>query len=1223
MRFKRNYVTIAYSIVYITLMLLCGLNVAALSYEYFAEDGMGIIFAILMTIGVILVFIASFFLREKAVLRWIQKETGALIIFEGIAGVILIGLGFSLIMDYGIENAIWFGAYLVAVYGVCRLLGGRLCALLGLTVSLSLSYFALSTGWMVFNSGEIISVLCILVPFFVFLILMKNIIPQFGQSNAVVIFALVVLCALFGAFICLNPLTAILCIGCGVALMFANIRSVDTLVTKGPFMGGFIMGGSAVFTVIMSFLLEKDLGNLFPEFEPGFSSALSGGAFIDYFCDKLHKMLSTVIFHAFDFGIFSIILLIFATMSGVYAIRRKLSAVGPLLLTSIFALLGYVMYDIPETHGYYLTFMLGTLSAYGFFNMLLPEFLSKYDEQEDEEEEMFDTESEADAVPLIDEIIPDPIVKEKVADENRESSKSDSEQVSQAASAVEDKTPSPEQSSPSVVIKDDLNDATGIDNDANSYMEWHVSNEYVREDELRKERQAAREKEIEVAKEIKEAKDSGKSEEEIQFIADAAEEEKKQSAPGRVLYTGEDTHPSAETISASIPPMSIKPADPYNTTSETRDMSQLENVGVASDETVQGSSRAESDTIVLSGYQNDSNFSAPVDILTAINDTEIPQVEIPDVPEVEETLSTDDQNIEEAAAAALESSTEANEAVEELSKAAASFSVESAGETAGADDDQQLDTLLERLDVSDSIKRMSESAREDMADVIEHADDKTEAELVLKNEDYKFGTDEGEYGEVPTISELEDRWRAEEQLNDTPEEMFPDVVSAAEAAEEPSEEILGYEQKGEATTPVSLTAPEGPTDPTMDMLSFDSVANTSEEKLDNKPPEPENGDVSLDHFEFTTAEPDEDAVDIIRTDDIAGYEEDIAEDLGGAPEDSFTFTSVADDIDASEEPVSAPEAETESETFSGVQPAIMEEVIPEIPAEEPEAINEPEPEDSFVSFRDMANATVPEEILPITGEPVQEIMPSDDSISGFEDSDIIKPDIEAEAEDSFEAIPEETYDTVSEQFEEPVLTFDDASDLGDELSADEPAEPQGFVFAGLDEADSDVPVEEEIVDETPEISSEKEPKITKFEPERIERPESMAPKAEKKPDITPIINHTEQSPVYSFTRMDAGVNVPKEDDELLFIPKPGEETVPEPVEEVLDTDQDSVTFVEEEVPTPEMFKRPVPVDRKPMRPIAAELDETITSKKKDRLHTEEVVTRSAGGSRSYHKIVIK
>ncbi len=1169
MRFKRNYVTIVYSFVFILLMLLCCLNVAAMSYEYFSQDGMGVIFAILMTIGVILIFIAAFFLREKAVLRGIQRENKPLIVLEGIFALVLVIIGFCLISDYGTDSALWFGLYLAVVYGVCRMLGGRLCGLLGLVFSFALTYFAINTGWVVFDNSEILRILCILVPFFVFLLIMKNIIPQFGRSNAVVIFALVVLCALFGAFICLNPLAAIICIGCALSLLFANIRSVDTLVTKGPFMAGFIVAGSAIFTVIMSFLLEKDLGSLFPGgVEPGFAAASESGDIIVYFCDKLHNMLVTVLFHAFDYGIFSIILLIFASMAGVYAIRRKLSSIGPILLATIFAVCGYAIFDLPETHGYYLTYMTGLLSAYGLYNMLLPEFLTKYDEEDEDEDDAYDVKSDTDEIPVISSITDDPVVKEKVADENRQSSSSDSEPVAKVASAVDEKAASTEKSEVSVKTKEDV-EPYDIDkvSTSDNFMEWHVSNEFIRDDELRKQRQAEREKDIEVAKEQKEAKEAGKTEEEIQAIADTAEEEKKQAAPGRVLFTGEDLHPSAETIQASIPPMSIRPADPN--TAEVKDVSQLESIVTSSDDQLHGSNRAESDTIVLSGYQNSGKLNAPVDVLTAIEETEIPQVEIPDVPEVE-AAESDDAEVAEVAAAAAESAVEANEAAEELSKAAAALGsesgtddVEARAEQSALSEDEQLDNLLDRLDVSDSIKRMSEIAREDMADVIEHADDKSEAEVVLKNEDYNFGTTEGEYGEVPTISGLEDRWRAEEQLKETPEDMVPDVVSAS--------------------------APDNADEPSLDVLSFDSISDTTEERLDSKPLEPENEYVSLEHMDFMQIDSDPDELDIIKSEDITDHEETIAEKLVNPDEEGFMSIdeepkTLVDDlefvvaephedvvedivpIEPEEESIEdiapiEPEQETieditdveqekESSSFM-FMPAAMEEVIPEEPEEE--TVLQDEPDDSFVSFRDMATATVPEEILP---------------------------------EPSVDMSEPETMTSESEA----VMTEP-------EISADENAEA------------------------AKEAPAENEPKITKFEPERIDRTEDMAPKHEKKTTPSQVINHAERSPVFSFTRMDADAGVPKENDEHLFIPKPGEEP---PVQEKVDEDTISGEgFIQvDDNEAPEITKRPVPVVNRPMRPLAAELDETI-EKKKDHFHTEEVVTRTNGGSRSYHKIIIK
>lgn len=101
-------------------------------------------------------------------------------------------------------------------------------------------------------------------------------------------------------------------------------------------------------------------------------------------------------------------------------------------------------------------------------------------------------------------------------------------------------------------------------------------------------------------------------------------------------------------------------------------------------------------------------------------------------------------------------------------------------------EDEQLDELLERLDISEHIKRMNESAQEDMADVIERDEEQVELDeaLPLKpsnstlpkykkpNFDFKLEpiniplddsfSNISEYDEVPTIRDLESRWKSEE-----------------------------------------------------------------------------------------------------------------------------------------------------------------------------------------------------------------------------------------------------------------------------------------------------------------------------------------------------------------------------------------------------------------------------------------------------------------------------
>ena len=155
------------------------------------------------------------------------------------------------------------------------------------------------------------------------------------------------------------------------------------------------------------------------------------------------------------------------------------------------------------------------------------------------------------------------------------------------------------------------------------------------------------------------------------------------------------------------------------------------------------------------------------------------------------------------------------------------FAQEPIEKTTEKEEEQQLDELLERLDISDNIKRMNESAQEDMADVIEREEEQTELDEALplkpsnstlpKYKKPKFDFDLApmnipldenysnisEYDEVPTIHELESRWKskdgtviesvAESVAMDVPEE---EPVPVAKKADIHSEEVIRKTKTG-------------------------------------------------------------------------------------------------------------------------------------------------------------------------------------------------------------------------------------------------------------------------------------------------------------------------------------------------------------------------------------------------------------------------------------------
>ena len=128
-------------------------------------------------------------------------------------------------------------------------------------------------------------------------------------------------------------------------------------------------------------------------------------------------------------------------------------------------------------------------------------------------------------------------------------------------------------------------------------------------------------------------------------------------------------------------------------------------------------------------------------------------------------------------------------------------------------EEEQLNHLLDRLDMAEPIKRMNESAQEDMADVIERDEEKVELSEALplkpskstlpKYQKPKFDFDIqpvsiplddqysniSEYDEVPTIHDLENQWKDDSkpiiETVATSMEEAPQTFNTLEASDTP------------------------------------------------------------------------------------------------------------------------------------------------------------------------------------------------------------------------------------------------------------------------------------------------------------------------------------------------------------------------------------------------------------------------------------------------------
>lgn len=129
-------------------------------------------------------------------------------------------------------------------------------------------------------------------------------------------------------------------------------------------------------------------------------------------------------------------------------------------------------------------------------------------------------------------------------------------------------------------------------------------------------------------------------------------------------------------------------------------------------------------------------------------------------------------------------------------------------------EESQLSELLDRLDMSEPIKRMSETAQEDMADVIEREEEQVELSEALplnpskstlpkyKKPDFDMPIEPmtiplddayshiSEYDEVPTINDLESQWKENEPVIET---VATTIETTAEPTTEPTTETASEE----------------------------------------------------------------------------------------------------------------------------------------------------------------------------------------------------------------------------------------------------------------------------------------------------------------------------------------------------------------------------------------------------------------------------------------------
>ena len=342
--------------------------------------------------------------------------------------------------------------------------------------------------------------------------------------------------------------------------------------------------------------------------------------------------------------------------------------------------------------------------------------------------------------------------------------------------------------------------------------------------------------------------------------------------------------------------------------------------------------------IGLDPTSDDDQKEKVEELISAIEHTVVPSVDLPEISDLTD-ISYDDEgddkdddsddsmmNIREALSDKESLANEGLKAVDDMSGRLSAAAMTLGAHTAGVmtkGEDEELDNLLDRLDMSEGIRRMTESAREDMADVIEQdadVDKEEESEVVLSNEDYDFGADD-EYGEVPTVSDLEDRWRLEAEMADTKDADIPDVVAAGQIDE--TEIEVGIEpEEAAAEEPADAEGVE-------EEATAEEAADIVETEIDKE--EPDNTeDIQFEDIQFEN-------IDVEKTEPEIEDLEEIGIEEVEVEETAFEANAEFEEIQ--------PMPETALETTA--------EATPEATAEPIEKPQEENPEIKRVEFNDL------------------------------------------------------------------------------------------------------------------------------------------------------------------------------------------------------------------------------------------------------------------------------
>ena len=365
MIFKRNVWTVFYSVLY---LIVFGLGFYEIFQLAVNASSIPVIYVGLFVVGIVSYLVFAYWIRRKRWLDFLQENRLILWIIE--LCLLMICTGAVYYFNSGQENIRGLLALvmLTLIYGCARLLAGRIGGMGALVMGF---FFVISLTQYSFDRQQYLDVICFLVPYFCFLFVTKVVCRIFYRNNFKLLFSYGVLAVVFAVFISLNVMVSALLLGCMCSLLFGTaIKKDGSIMNDGKIAVLFVLLFTAIMLIVIK-VFEPALCTV-PGTAPDsqYDEIWNMEGLTDYLISKYTRAVRFV-YRPFQTTQFPLVMVFLGWLSGFRCIRKKYSSIGPFCLTYLFLLVYYMIFNEIGTHFYYMTYFLPIFAAYGLNSTLV------------------------------------------------------------------------------------------------------------------------------------------------------------------------------------------------------------------------------------------------------------------------------------------------------------------------------------------------------------------------------------------------------------------------------------------------------------------------------------------------------------------------------------------------------------------------------------------------------------------------------------------------------------------------------------------------------------------------------------------------------------------------------------------------------------------------------------------------------------------------------------